>query len=79
MTTKAARMAALLYERRQGWLEGRSMDEIARALAGEGEAPVNRSTIMRDLREVERMAEQYEKLVERLRNLAPDEPGEFWE
>jgi DNA-binding IclR family transcriptional regulator len=51
-----ARVIALQRARRMGWLEGRSLQEIGAELG------VNRSTVMRNLRdldEIEALAEEY--------------------
>ena len=66
--SKAARMAALIVAREQGWLEDLSLNAIAKVLAGDGE-PVNRSTILRDLRMLDEVISLRNRLVERLRNL----------
>lgn len=76
---KVARLAALVYASERGWLKGRSLEEIARVLAGEGEEPVNRSTILRTLRDVEPARELRDRMIERLRSLAQDELTEFVE
>jgi len=77
---KSARLAALMYAQERGWLDGLSMDAIAHALAGDGEEPVNRSTILRTLRDVEPARALRNRMIERLRNLAVDEAGEeYWE
>lgn len=56
------------------------MDAIARALAGDGEEPVNRSTILRTLRDVEPARDLRDRMIERLRNLVVDESGEeYWD
>ncbi len=54
VATKAARLAALLEAQEQGWLKGRTLQEIADAI-GCGN---HRGTIMRDMRllpEVQRL------------------------
>lgn len=72
-TIKAVRIAALIHAREQGLLEGHSLNEIARVLAGDGEVPVNRSTILRNLRDLDEAIELRNRLVERLRNFSEDE------
>lgn len=69
---KAARVAALLYAADAGWLDDPTLtlDAIAKALAGEG-VPVNRSTILRNLRNLAEVRDLRNLLIERLRARLP--------
>ncbi len=59
--TKAGRLLVLLRLRQQGSLDGVTLQEIADQFG------VNRSTIMRDLREIDQAEAEYQ----RIKNLQP--------
>lgn len=62
---KAGRLAALLLLSEQGQLEGRTLQELANLLGG-----VDRSTIMRDLRDLPTARRYYNSAAAALATLA---------
>jgi DNA-binding MarR family transcriptional regulator len=60
---RVARLAALLEARKHGWLEGKTFQEIGDLLG------VNRSTIMRNLRELDEYEQSTGEFLSRLENL----------
>lgn len=64
---KAARLAVLLDAQDRGLLKGRSLQQIATALGtGPHGEPVDRSTILRDLRQIPQVRALREVLASRL-------------
>lgn len=62
-TIRLARLAALLEARRRGWLKDHTLQEIADLLE------VNRSTIMRNLRDLDEFDQAVRDYLTRLENL----------
>ena len=62
---KAARLAALLVAQDRGLLENYTLQDIADAIGG----GIHRSTVMRDLRELEAVRDIYHQITDQLKDL----------
>ncbi len=62
----AARIAALRVAKAAGWLEGRTLQEIADALGA-----THRSEILRDLQQMDEYAARVDRYIAALENLKP--------